>query len=49
MTEEGGVESELPGVRILRTGRGEFSDRLARALASLSSFTHVFYVQDDFW
>ena len=46
MTEE--LDAGLPGVHVLRTGRGCFSDRLATALAQMNH-TYVLYVQDDFW
>jgi hypothetical protein len=46
MTEE--LDTDLPGVRTLRTGSGCFSDRLTAALVQLPH-QYVLYVQDDFW
>jgi hypothetical protein len=38
----------FPGILPIKTGAGEWSDRLSRALDSIEE-SNVFYLQEDFW
>ncbi|MFP4475875.1 MAG: hypothetical protein ACLFOY_09955 [Desulfatibacillaceae bacterium] len=42
------VEVSFPGIDQVRTGPGEWSDRLKRGLEMLPE-SNVFYMQEDFW
>lgn len=48
-TEEQGVLSAVVDWTVIRTGRGEWSDRLRVALEWLSHYDFTFYMQEDVW
>ena len=42
------ADVRFPGIRQIKTGPGEWSDRLMCALSSIEE-SNVFYLQEDFW